>query len=49
MALLDAVPAGNRRLQLLALAAPFVLGLLLTVYGVASFPVGTGEPSCVGA
>jgi membrane associated rhomboid family serine protease len=49
MALLDAVPAGNRRLRLLALAAPFVLGLLLTVYGVASFPVGMGEPSCVGA
>jgi membrane associated rhomboid family serine protease len=47
MALLDVVPAGNRRLQLLALAAPFVLGLALTAYGVASFPAGTGEPSCV--
>jgi len=47
MALLDAVPARNRQLQVLALAAPFLLGLVLTVYGVASFPTGTGEPSCV--
>jgi membrane associated rhomboid family serine protease len=49
MALLDAVPARMRNLQLLALAAPFVLGIALTVYGVATFPTGTGLPSCVGA
>jgi membrane associated rhomboid family serine protease len=49
MALLDAVPARNRGLQALALAAPFLLGLALTAYGVATFPAGSGQLTCVGA
>jgi membrane associated rhomboid family serine protease len=49
MAMLDAVPARMRNLQVFALAAPFVLGVVLTVYGVASFPAAAGAPTCVGA
>jgi membrane associated rhomboid family serine protease len=49
MAMLDAVPARMRNLQWFALAAPFVLGIALTVYGVATFPTAAGLPTCVGA
>jgi membrane associated rhomboid family serine protease len=48
MALLDAVPARQRNLGTLVLAAPFLLGVVLTLYGVATFPASAGLPSCVG-
>jgi membrane associated rhomboid family serine protease len=48
MALLDAVPARQRNLGLLVLAAPFLLGIVLTLYGISTFPADAGLPSCVG-
>jgi MYXO-CTERM domain-containing protein len=48
MALLDVVPARQRNLGLLVLAAPFLVGVGLTLYGIATFPVNAGLPSCVG-
>ncbi|HEX6675610.1 MAG TPA: rhomboid family intramembrane serine protease [Actinomycetes bacterium] len=48
MALLDAVPARQRNLGTLVLAAPFLLGVVLTLYGIATFPADAGLPSCVG-
>jgi MYXO-CTERM domain-containing protein len=49
MALLDALPARQRNLQLLVLAAPFLVGVVLTMYGVSTFQAGLGQPTCVGA
>ncbi len=48
MALFDAVPADRGRLRNLALAAPFLVGIALTAYGVATFPAGTGQLTCAG-
>jgi hypothetical protein len=48
MALLDLVPARQRNLGTLVLAAPFLLGVILTLYGISTFPSGAGIPSCVG-
>jgi rhomboid protease GluP len=48
MLLLDAAPARNRGLANAALAAPFLAGIVLTVVGMASYPVGSGL-TCVGA
>jgi MYXO-CTERM domain-containing protein len=48
MALLDAVPGRQRNLGLLVLAAPFLVGIALTLYGVSTFPANAGLPSCVG-
>jgi hypothetical protein len=48
MLLLDAAPARNRGLANAALAAPFLAGIVLTMVGMASYPVGSGL-TCVGA
>jgi membrane associated rhomboid family serine protease len=48
MALFDAVPADRGRLRDLALVAPFLVGIALTAYGVATFPAGTGQLTCAG-
>ena len=48
MVLLEVVPARNRWLGAAALATPFAAGIVLTMVGVASYPVGSGL-TCVGA
>jgi hypothetical protein len=48
MLLLDAAPARSRGLANAALAVPFLAGIVLTVVGMASYPVGSGL-TCVGA
>jgi rhomboid protease GluP len=48
MALYDAAGERNRALQPVALALPFLAGVVLAVLGVANYPVGSGL-TCVGA
>jgi membrane associated rhomboid family serine protease len=48
MALYDAVGPRNRGLQAVALAVPFLAGIVLAVLGVANYPPGSGL-TCVGA
>jgi membrane associated rhomboid family serine protease len=47
MGLFDAAGARNRSLQLTALAVPYLIGIVLTVVGVAGYPLGSGL-TCVG-
>jgi membrane associated rhomboid family serine protease len=48
MGLYDAAGERNRALQPVALAVPFLAGVVLAVLGVANYPVGSGL-TCVGA
>jgi hypothetical protein len=48
MVLLEVTPARNRGLANAALAVPFLAGIVLTVAGIASYPVGSGL-TCVAA
>jgi hypothetical protein len=47
MALYDAAGERNRALQPVALAVPFLAGVVLAVLGVANYPLGSGL-TCAG-
>jgi hypothetical protein len=48
MVLIELAPARNRGLANGALAVPFLAGIVLTMAGIGSYPVGSGL-TCVGA
>jgi rhomboid protease GluP len=48
MVLIELAPARNRGLANAALAVPFLAGIVLTMAGIGSYPVGSGL-TCVGA